>query len=88
MKQGVVTAFDESFFLIESRSDVRPHRMFLHAHKLILPNSVESLDLNAGDPFLEMESSFYEESEIVNKFDANVYNLYEDDTLPWKTVDS
>jgi len=62
--------------------------MFLHAHKLILPNSVESLDLNAGDPFLEMESSFYEESEIVNKFDANVYNLYEDDTLPWKTVDS
>ena len=25
--------------------------MFLHAHRLVLPNKVEPLDLNAGDPF-------------------------------------
>ena len=61
--------------------------MFLHAHKLVLPNPVESLDLNAGDPFLGPESNVYEESEIVNNFDSKVYTLFEDETLPWKVID-
>lgn len=31
--------------------DLLPHRMFLHAHRIILPSAVEHLDLTAGDPF-------------------------------------
>jgi len=33
------------------RKDVKPHRMFLHAHRLILDTNLEKLDLSAGDPF-------------------------------------
>jgi len=41
-----------------SRRDVLPPRMFLHAHRLLLDTWMESLDLNAGDPFTESDGSF------------------------------
>ena len=80
--------------------DVKPNRMYLHAHRLVLPNSVEPLDLNAGDPFVtsgsdpsstnsgpdSSSSDFYEETEIVHSLDSSVYEVFEDKTLPWRTL--
>ena len=87
--------------------------MYLHAHRLVLPNSIEPLDLDAGDPFIgssepssassrpihrddrdpsstsaESNSSFYKETETVHVFDSSVYDVFEDETLPWQTLPS
>jgi len=40
-------------FTYSNRRDFLPHRMFLHAHRLILSTNLEKLDVNAGDPFTE-----------------------------------
>ena len=38
-------------FTYSNGKDNLPYRMFLHAHRLILPTSLENLDVCAGDPF-------------------------------------
>ena len=38
-------------FTYSNRTDVDPHRMFLHSHRLILPTPIERLYVCAGDPF-------------------------------------
>ena len=38
-------------FTYSNGKDVQPYRMFLHSHRLILPTTIETLDVNAGDPF-------------------------------------
>lgn len=38
-------------FTYSNGKDNLPYRMFLHAHRLILPTSLETLDICAGDPF-------------------------------------
>lgn len=42
-------------FTYSNRRDLMPHRMFLHAHRLMMSTKLEVLDVNAGDPFTEME---------------------------------
>lgn len=44
-------------FTYSDRKDVRPNRMFLHAHRFTLPNNLERLDILAGDPFAEEEEN-------------------------------
>jgi hypothetical protein len=95
-------------YYLTRRADVKPNRMYLHAHRLVLPNSIEPLDLDAGDPFIgsssskpihrddqdssstsaESNSSFYKETETVHVFDSSVYDVFEDETLPWQTLPS
>jgi len=42
-------------FTYSNRRDILPHRMFLHAHRLLLSTKFEKLDINAGDPFTEKD---------------------------------
>lgn len=40
-------------YTYSNRTDVTPYRMFLHAFRLILPTSLETIDVSADDPFFE-----------------------------------
>jgi 23S rRNA-/tRNA-specific pseudouridylate synthase len=40
-------------YTYSQRSDISPPRMFLHAFRLVLPNSIENLDILTTDPFTE-----------------------------------
>ncbi|XP_046452823.1 RNA pseudouridylate synthase domain-containing protein 1-like, partial [Daphnia pulex] len=39
-------------FTYSNGKDIRPYRMFLHSHRLILPTAIETIDVCGGDPFL------------------------------------
>jgi len=70
-----------------SRTDVKPARMFLHAHRLLMQTTMENLDLNAGDPFTRGEegASWRAESEICDLTTA--YTIIHSDTSDWNVVE-
>ena len=65
--------------------DLLPPRMYLHAHRLLLPTGLEHLDLSAGDPFTEEECpQWREEGEVTSLQQA--YADIHDQALSWKMV--
>jgi len=40
-------------YTYSNRTDIYPYRMFLHAFRLVVPNSLESIDIQTEDPFNE-----------------------------------
>eukprot|EP00095_Tigriopus_kingsejongensis_P012111 maker-scaffold97_size377342-snap-gene-0.17 protein:Tk12111 transcript:maker-scaffold97_size377342-snap-gene-0.17-mRNA-1 annotation:"rna pseudouridylate synthase domain-containing protein 1" len=38
-------------YTYSNRRDVFPYRMFLHSHRMVLPNAVEALDITCPNPF-------------------------------------
>lgn len=72
-------------FTYSSKRDLLPPRMYLHAHRLLLPTGLEHLALSAGDPFTEEECfQWREEGEVTNLQQA--YADIHDQALPWKVV--
>ena len=65
-------------------------RMYLHAHKLILPNTLEPLVVCAGDPFKPSggvaSSDRYVEVEVLRQLDGDSYKVFENPDIVWKTV--
>ena len=57
--------------------DFKPKRMYLHSYKLDIPNSLEPISVEAGDPFQED----YEEIEVLNELSPEVYSKFEDQKL-------
>ena len=51
-------------YTYSDKTDTKPARMYLHAYKIKLPNAIEDLDINAGDPFEDMED--YKDIEVVH----------------------
>lgn len=43
-------------YTYSNRKDLSPYRMFLHAYRLVLPNSIEPLDVITLDPFTELDT--------------------------------
>ena len=66
---------------------MKPARMFLHAHRLLMQTPMENLDLNAGDPFTRGEegASWRADSEICDLTTA--YTIIHSDTSDWKVVE-
>lgn len=78
-------------FTYSNRTDVRPYRMFLHAHRIVIPSEIEALDVNAGDPFLQSENpslNLYNETEVIRQLDDNVYKTFGDAGINWFTIDN
>ena len=51
--------------------------MFLHAHRLILPNAVEPLDLTSDNPFFGKNEDFYRETELVDQLNSESFSKFE-----------
>ena len=43
-------------YTYSQKKDVSPPRMFLHSIRLIIPNSIELLDVSTEDPFTEINT--------------------------------
>lgn len=41
-----------------TKSDLRPPRLLLHAYRLVMPNDVESIDIQTEDPFTERKLKY------------------------------
>ena len=56
--------------------------MYLHAHRLLLPTALEDLDINAGDPFDQLEDNAW----VVGDSVCGIEQAYEDvhdEALSW-----
>jgi len=63
-------------------------RMFLHSHRLVLPNKLEPLSVTADDPFKASDSpenscveNTYSETEVIHELNDETYSLFEDKSL-------
>lgn len=58
-------------FTYSRKKDISPHRTFLHALRLVLPNSLEPLDIQSPDPFKNTNDPIngWEIFETVNNLD-------------------
>ena len=65
-------------YTYSDRKDLLPYRMFLHSHRLVLPNSLELLDVNAGDPLAI--DHHWQPTESLNALDQDAYDIL--DHLP------
>lgn len=67
-------------FSYSNRRDVWPHRMFLHAHRLIVPSPFEHLDLTARDPFTpeDPRNSKWVPIETLNTLTEETYKRLKD----------
>lgn len=65
-------------YTYSDRKDLLPYRMFLHSHRLVLPTSLEQLDVNAGDPFIS--DDHWKPTESVNALNQDAYDIL--DHLP------
>ena len=61
--------------------------MFLHSHRLVLPNKLEPLNVTANDPFKAsgspkscFENTYYE-TEVIHELNDETYSLFEDKSL-------
>lgn len=55
--------------------DTSPPRMFLHAFRLVLPNTIENLDIQTDDPFTEKALKYkWKVVEQVNSI-ANAFDI-------------
>jgi len=59
-------------YTYSDRSDTKPKRMYLHAYKIDLPNTLEDLVICAGDPFEEIED--YKTTEEVQTLSDFIQN--------------
>ena len=50
-------------YTYSDRSDVTPHRMMLHAYRLVLPMTREQIDVTATDPFVSSRESEWESTQ-------------------------
>lgn len=65
-------------FTYSDRRDVSPFRMFLHAHRLVVPNSVQEVDISTPDPFTGQAACGYEpEEEVRDATDRRTYELFD-----------
>ena len=61
--------------------------MFLHSHRLVLPNKLEPLSVTADDPFKASDSpkscfeNTYSETEVIHELTDETYSLFEDKSL-------
>ena len=72
-------------FTYSDRRDVLSPRMFLHAHRLVVDTSLESIDVTAQDPFLH--SNFPDWRPLRTICDISV--AYEEilrDSNPWRII--
>ena len=70
--------------------DNEPDRMFLHSYKLVLPNSLETLDVTSSDPFepsLNEGVNDYKEEQIVRPLNNEVFSAFKDEgRMFWATM--
>ena len=66
--------------------DVLPPRMYLHAHRLLLPTALEELDINAGDPFDSSEDAAWQAGDVVCTI-AQAYLDIHNEALSWHKLD-
>jgi len=81
-------------FTYSNRRDTRSARMYLHAQRLVLPNSLEPLDVDAGDPFKpsdfqhqKEDSNRYLETQVIfSQLDKSIYRVFQDQNVRWKRI--
>jgi len=73
-------------FTYSGKRDVLPPRMYLHAHRLLLPTPLEELDINAGDPFDSSEDAAWTPGEGVCSIDQAYLDIH-DEALSWQKLD-
>ncbi|XP_017780252.1 PREDICTED: RNA pseudouridylate synthase domain-containing protein 1-like [Nicrophorus vespilloides] len=59
-------------YTYSNKKDTKPHRMFLHSHRLKLPNVEEDIDVQTKDPFRGLKNWIRLES--INELDDGAYN--------------
>lgn len=65
-----------------SQEDKEPYRMFLHSYRLILPNAIEDVDVQAKDPFLETDpKNTWIPRQIINKLEESTFEKIDNDIL-------
>ena len=50
-------------YTYSDRCDVTPHRMMLHAYRLVLPMTKEQIDITATDPFVSSRESEWQSTQ-------------------------
>jgi len=73
-------------FTYSGKRDVLPPRMYLHAHRLLLPTALEELDINAGDPFDASEDAAWKPGEGLCTIDQAYLDIH-DEALSWRKLD-
>lgn len=70
--------------------DNEPDRMFLHSYKLVLPNSLENLDVTSTDPFEPSDvegANDYREQQVIRQLDSEVFSAFKDEgRIFWATI--
>jgi 23S rRNA-/tRNA-specific pseudouridylate synthase len=66
-------------YTYSDKTDIKPTRMYLHAFKMELPNKVESLYINAGDPFENIpeyvpQEEIHDLTNITSLFDSKNFD--------------
>lgn len=73
-------------FTYSGKRDLLPPRMYLHAHRLLLPTPLEDLDINAGDPFDQLEDNAWVAGDGVCGIEQ-AYEDVHDEALSWGKLD-
>jgi len=76
-------------WVYSDRKDSKPHRMFLHAHRIVLSTQVEHMDIVAGaDPFCSSDPlNVWEPYEDLNACDlSQAYQRLTDDQADWTVI--
>ncbi|KAJ8918698.1 hypothetical protein NQ315_015018 [Exocentrus adspersus] len=63
-------------YTYSNRKDTVPCRMFLHSLRLVLPNSIEPIDVESSDPFTGMKE--WRIVKNINNVDNVTYDKFED----------
>ncbi|KAJ8944484.1 hypothetical protein NQ314_009468 [Rhamnusium bicolor] len=62
-------------YTYSNRKDTKPFRMFLHSLRLVLPNSLEMIDVETSDPFLHIKN--WKSIKKINDINLSSYNKFE-----------
>lgn len=61
-------------YTYSNRQDIKPHRMFLHSYRLVLPSTLEHIDITTDDPFTsEIDQNRWFPLETVNELDKDIF---------------
>lgn len=69
-------------YTYSQRTDVAPYRMFLHAFRLVLPTTLECIDIYSKDPFTQEDSrNLWTPVQIVNQINEDIYSKFPTATM-------
>ena len=69
-------------YAYSNRTDVKPYRMMLHAHRLVIPMLTEHIDVVAPDPFKPEIDKLWKPEKVVRTYDDYVKDMHFRKAIP------